>query len=199
MAAARDDARRVVAGNSRSTRFRCRGADEDCRTTSTLICTLISASPIRGGRGWWPDTTTTRAREPDRSLVIAPIGRSLMTSRSHTARRYSHRARPGVPAATEYWPGDAEVEMEYHAPRDIREGDELAHLGDGGDGVNVVAEWSVDRVNEQQAREIVRERSGSVCELCGRADDRLLAPASALAARRLVPGECLASMPRGPR
>jgi len=24
-------------------------------------------------------------------------------------------------AATEYWPGDAEVEMEYHAPRDIRE------------------------------------------------------------------------------
>ena len=24
-------------------------------------------------------------------------------------------------AATECWPGDAEVEMEYHAPRDIRE------------------------------------------------------------------------------
>jgi hypothetical protein len=38
-------------------------------------------------------------------------------------------------AATEYWPGDAEVEMEYHAPRDIR--DAPAGAGDRAGAVGV--------------------------------------------------------------
>lgn len=58
------------------------------------------------------------AAPPDVMSAKTTTTHSVETSGSGTATLAELRE---FLAATEYWPGDAEVEMEYHAPRDIRE------------------------------------------------------------------------------